>query len=84
MTEDRDSDPDHLGSSTWAPPALGARGLPPKVESAEGAPHLPFGEAPGIHTDAAKDVLGEGKKDCGFGKAKIIGTDVKKLDSSSD
>lgn len=84
MTEDRDSDPDHLGSSTWAPPALGARGPPPKVESAEGAPHLPFGEAPGIHTDAAKDVLGEGKKDCGFGKAKIIGTDVKKLDSSSN
>ena len=84
MTEDRASDPDHLGGSTRAPPALGARGLPPEVESAEGAPHLPFGEAPGIHTDAAKDVLGEGKKDCGFGKAKTIGTDVKKLDSSND
>ena len=47
-------------SSSLPPPA--ARGLPPEVESAEGAPNLPFGETPRVHTDAAEDVL-EGRKE---------------------
>lgn len=62
MTKDNSSDPDHLGSSTRAPPPLAAGGLPPEIETAEGAPHLPFGEAPRVHTDAAEDVLG-GRKE---------------------
>lgn len=57
------SDPDHLGSDTWTPPPLpGLCGLPPEVEPAIGAPHLPFGEASGIHADTAKDVLGKKRR----------------------
>lgn len=56
------SDPDHLGSSARTLPPFPAHGLlPPEEEPAEGAPNLPFGEAPGIHTDTAEDVLGKAK-----------------------
>lgn len=58
MTRGLASDPDHLGGSAGTPPPV-AGWLPPEVESAEGAPHLPFGEAPGVHADAAEDVLHE-------------------------
>lgn len=54
----RASDPDHLGRDTGAAPLLARPGLlPPEVESAEGAPNLPFGEAPRVHTHTAEDVL---------------------------
>ena len=57
------SDLDHLGGDTRTLPPLPVGGLPPEVESAIGAPHLPFGEAPRVHTDTAKDVLGkEGRR----------------------
>lgn len=56
------SDPDHLGGDTWTLPLLPVCGLPPDVESAVGAPHLPFGEAPGVHTDTAEDVLGKERR----------------------
>ena len=82
VTKDSGSDPDHLGGNTRAPPPLATSSLPPETEAAEGAPHLPFGEAPRVHTEAAEDVLGEGKSDYGSGKAETMGTDVKKLDSS--
>ena len=62
LTKDGGSDPDHLGGSTRTLSPLAACGLPPEVESAEGAPHLAFGEAPRVHTDAAEDVL-EGRKE---------------------
>ena len=39
LTKDGGSDPDHLGGSTRTLPPLAACGLPPEVESAEGAPH---------------------------------------------
>lgn len=56
------SDPDHLGSGTRAPPALAIHWRPPEVEAAVGTSHLALGEAPGVHTHAAEDVLGrEGK-----------------------
>lgn len=57
------SDPDHLGGDTRTPPPLpGLWGLPPEVEPAIGAPHLPFGEASGIHADTAEDVLGKKRR----------------------
>lgn len=54
------SDPDHLDSNTGTlPPFAVLCGLPPDVESAIGTPNLPFGEASGIHTDTAENVLGK-------------------------
>lgn len=56
------SDPDHLDGGTRTARPLPVRGpLPSEEESAEGAPHLPFGEAPGVHADTAEDVLGRGE-----------------------
>lgn len=57
------SDPDHLDGDTGTPSPLPVLcGLPPEAESAIGAPHLPFSEASGIHTDTAEDILGKKKR----------------------
>lgn len=57
------SDPDHLDGDTGTLPPLPVLcGLPPEVESAIGAPHLPFSEASGVHTDTAEDILGKKRR----------------------
>lgn len=65
------SDPHHLGGNTRTPPPLPVHGLPPDVESAIGAPHLPFGEAPRVHTDTAEDVLGKERGRLGLERPKL-------------
>lgn len=62
----RASDPHHLGGNTRTPPPLPVHGLSPDVESPIGTPDLPFGEAPGVHTDTAEDILAKERRRLGL------------------